>query len=898
MALLRALTQNAPRAKYPGNLRDRPITPPKGGVMNDDVRTPALPGSNGVSTAVASTWDRIRPWLIGLVALGLAAGVLQALRNLLAQVRYEDILKEIAATPTINLFWAIVATALSFLALSGYDASGLRYIGVRIKRSSLLLTSFIAYALGNTIGLGVLTGGAVRMRLYAAAGIEPGKIAALIAFNAGAFGLGMMAFGAAGLLWGAADVAAVAHLPAWLLRLIAGITLGGVGAFIALCLFRRNITILGRWELRLPPAKLALTQLLISALDLAATAAVLWVLLPADVVGLPTFVVFFVIGIALGVISHVPGGIGVFEATILLACAGRAPPGQIAGALVLYRAIYYLLPLSLAAILLAVYELRSGAAAPVGRAAVKLSPMLLAALTLIGGAMLLISGVTPATDDAADLLSLHVPLTVVEAAHLIGSIAGVAMLFVARGLLSRMDAAWWAALILSLLAGFLAIPKGIAVSEAALLGLLATLLVISRKQFDRTSALFALTFERGWWLSIALVLAVCIWLLFFVYQDVAYTDELWWQFEFNANAPRSLRALMGVALTVLVVALWQMFREPKGRVSLPAAADIDRAAAIVNQQFSAETCLALVGDKSLLFSQSGKAFIMFGKRGRSWVSLFDPVGPRSEWPELVWRFIEMADVHGGRAAFYQVRPQSLSLYLDAGLRAFKLGEEAHVPLADFSLKGPRRANLRQSVNRAEREGLSFEVLQLQLGAAALTELRAVSNEWLSAQNTREKGFSLGAFNECYIVRQPVAVVRRQERIVAFATLLCTSAHVEASVDLMRHVTDMPAGTMDFLFARLLLHFQAAGYQRFGLGMAPMSGMASHELAPRWHRLGRFAFERGERFYNFRGLRSFKQKFDPVWEARYLAAPGGLAPLFALADIAALISGGFKGVITK
>lgn len=151
---------------------------------------------------------------------------------------------------------------------------------------------FIAYALGNTIGLGVLTGGAVRMRLYAAAGIEPGKIAALIAFNASAFGLGMMAFGAAGLLWDAADVAAVAHLPSWLLRLIAGVTLAGIAAFIALCLFRRNVTILGRWELRLPPAQLAALQLLISAVDLAATAAVLWVLLPAGVVGLPTFVVF------------------------------------------------------------------------------------------------------------------------------------------------------------------------------------------------------------------------------------------------------------------------------------------------------------------------------------------------------------------------------------------------------------------------------------------------------------------------------------------------------------------------------------------------------------------------------------------------------------------------------
>lgn len=864
--------------------------------MNENVRV--SPAGSGAPTRIAWGWERLRPWLVGILSLVLAVAVLHALRTVLAEVSYADIVNEVAAMPTPRLVWAFLATALSFLALSGYDASGLRYVGARVKRSAVVLISFIAYALGNTIGLGVLTGGAVRMRLYTAAGVEPGKIVSLIAFNATAFGLGMTAFGAAGLLWGAHEVADVARLPAWLLRLIAAGALAGIAAFVVLCVFRRSIRVFGRWELRLPPAKLAMTQLAISALDLAASAAVLWVLLPEGVIGLPTFAAFYTIGVALGVLSHVPGGIGVFEATILLACAGRAPVEQIAGALVLYRVIYYLLPLALAATLLAMYELRLGAAAPVGRAAVKLSPMLLAALTMIGGAMLLISGVTPEASDAENLLALHVPLTVVEAAHFIGSVAGVVMLFVARGLISRLDAAWWAALILSLLAGVLAIPKGIDVYEAALLGLLATLLVISRKQFDRSSALFAMTFEPGWWLSIALILAASTWVMFFVYRDVAYAHELWWQFEFDANAPRSLRALMGGALTALAIALWQAFREPKGRVAAPSAADIDRAAAIVGRQPLAEAGLALMGDKSLLFSQAGDAFIMFGKRGRSWICLFDPVGPMSQWPELIWRFIEMAHVHGGRAAFYQVRPQSLPFYLDAGLQAFKLGEEAHVPLQDFNLKGSRRANLRHSVNRAGREGLAFEVIRPQPGSAQLAEIRAVSAAWLASQNTREKGFSLGSFEEAYVLRQPIAVVRQQQRIVAFATLLSTGARVEASVDLMRHVPDMPSGTMDFLFARLMAHFQAAGYQRFNLGMAPMAGMASHELASRWHRFGRFAFERGERFYNFRGLRSFKQKFDPVWEARYLAAPGGLAPLFALTDVAALIGGGFRGAITK
>jgi len=174
----------------------------------------------------------------------------------------------------------------------------------------------------------------------------------------------------------------------------------------------------------------------------------------------------------------------------------------------------------------------------------------------------------------------------------------------------------------------------------------------------------------------------------------------------------------------------------------------------------------------------------------------------------------------------------------------------------------------------------------------------VSDAWLSEQDTAEKGFSLGSFSAPYLQRMPVAVVRANARVVAFASLLTTDLTAEVSIDLMRHVPDAPNGTMDFLFAKLLLHLQSHGYQRFGLGMAPLSGMAEHALAPRWHRVGRLLFTHGENFYNFQGLRAFKEKFAPQWEARYLAAPGGITPLFVLADVAALISGGLRGVITK
>jgi len=847
---------------------------------------------------LVTTLQRWKPWLIGAVVIVITALLVHTLRGLLLEFSYGDLLDAIRATDGSALGLALLATLVSFLALTGYDSSSLRYVGAPVSYRVAAQTSFIAYALSNTVGLGVLTGGAVRLRLYGAAGVEAGAISRAIAFNAVAFMLGISVVGAAALLWGATSVAPALRIPAPILQVGASLILAGATFLIILCRDGRERRLFGRFTLRLPSASLALQQLLISAVDIAATAAVLWFLLPTGAIDFPAFVGFFAIAVVAGVLSHVPGGLGVFEAVMLLALREHVPAESLAAALILYRLIYYVLPLLVALALLTVHEVRRGAVTPVRRAAVSVAPLLLAAYTFIIGLMLLVSGVTPATDEATELLALHVALQMVEASHFIGSIAGLGLLFVARGIVLRLDAAWWAGLLLGIVSIVVCLPKGIAISEAFLIGFLVLALSLSRRQFNRRASLLTQPLTGGWLLSIGIVILGLTGLLFFVYRDVDYTQQLWWQFEFDGHAPRSLRALVAVALLASVLALRQLLRGPAVPLAKPALAELERATDIVRRQPSADAGIALTGDKHFMFSDSGSSFIMFGQRGRSWISLFDPTGSESEWPELVWRFLEKARERGGRASFYQVRPQTLPMYLDAGLRVYKLGEYACVPLADFSLKGKARSALRAALNRGEREGMSLEVLPAGVSMDTVAELRAISDAWLADHAAAEKGFSLGAFSTQYIQRSPIAVVRVGERKVAFATLLTTDLAEEASVDLMRHVADAPNGTMDFLFTKLLLHFQAQGIKRFSLGMAPLSGMAGHPLAPRWHRMGRLLFSHGENFYNFQGLRAFKEKFTPQWEARYLAAPGGTTPLFVLADIAALISGGLRGVVAK
>ncbi len=284
---------------------------------------------------------------------------------------------------------------------------------------------------------------------------------------------------------------------------------------------------------------------------------------------------------------------------------------------------------------------------------------------------------------------------------------------------------------------------------------------------------------------------------------------------------------------------------------------------------------------------------MYQTSGNSWIALGDPVGPEQYHEELVWDFKELAHRQGDRCVFYEVSSSHLPLYVDLGLSLSKLGEEARIPLATFSLEGSRRAELRQVRNRAIRDGASFEIIPADRASDLLPELARISNQWLVNKQAVEKGFSLGAFNPQYLANFDMGVVRASGQIVAFANIWQSGQLQELSVDLMRYGDDAPKNVMDFLFLELMLWGKSRGFQYFNLGMAPLSGLENHPLSTLWHKIGNRIFRFGENFYNFEGLRRYKEKFDPEWQSTYLAAPGGLALPQVLIDSALLISGGFK-----
>ncbi len=744
----------------------------------------------------------------------------------------------------------------------------------------------------------------MRYRLLSAWGLSTFDIARVVLFCILTFWLGFFTLGGLALIVDPIPLPGSISLPLGDLRF------AGVGFLIVVAAYLlwsgsgKSARLRGV-ELPVPRLPLALAQVAISSIDWLLAAGALYVLLP-DTPGLSffRFAGIFVLTTLVAFATQVPAGLGVLETAMVVMLRPYLGADVVLGSVLAFRVVYYLLPLGFAIGLLGTQAAlsRRGAMARAqaifGSWAGQVVPRVLAVTTFIGGGVLLLSGATPAAHGRMAWLREVVPLPVVEVSHFLGSLAGMGLLLLARGIQRRVDAAYLLAATLLAVGIAVSLLKGLDYEEAILLAVTLAALLPCRRYFYRKSSLLGRPLTLGWVVAILFVLQGVVFLTLWSHKHVEYSSDLWWQFTFSGHASRALRAGLGAVGLLTFYAAVRLIRPAPPVAERPDAAGLARVHPVVARSTDTTAHLALLGDKSLLFSESGSAFIMYGVQGRSWVAMGDPVGPEEEQQELAWRFRELVDLHGGWTVFYQIGPQRLPMYVDLGLTLLKLGEEGRVALGAFSLEGGARKPLRLTVHRLEREHYEFAVLAVEQVPPLLGELRRVSDGWLATRNTREKRFSLGFFDESYLLRTPVAVVRREGRVIAFANVWLGADREELSIDLMRHRADAPSGVMEYLFIELMLWGKGEGFRYFNLGMAPLSGFETHPLAPLWTRAGALLFRHGEHFYNFEGLRRYKEKFDPEWRPRYLASPGGLALPRILTNLASLISGGLAGVISR
>jgi phosphatidylglycerol lysyltransferase len=631
----------------------------------------------------------------------------------------------------------------------------------------------------------------------------------------------------------------------------------------------------------------------------------MYVLLPSSAsMSFWSIIGIYLMAQTLGMISQVPGGIGVFEATALYLYSPHIPAPVVAGALLAYRIIYYLFPFFIAASMLVVYEIgmrRHGihkAVTVLGKFGSSLVPHILSVATFLSGVVLLFSGATPGVERRLLWLKSFLPLPVLEVSHFLGSLAGLGLLLLARGIQLRLDAAYLFTCILLAAGAFFSLLKGFDYEEAAVLALMFGVLLPCRSYFYRKASLFSQRFTAEWIAAIVIVLIGSVWLGIFAYKHTEFLNEQWWRFSIYGDASRSLRATVGVISVALFLALAKLFRPSAAEPKLPGEDDLVKLLPVIAGSKKTYANLALLRDKRLLISPSGKSFIMYAIEGRSWIAMGDPVGDPDECRELIWQFREMCDLQKGWTVFYEVGLEGLPVYLDLGLSVSKIGEEAKIDLAAYSLEGGIHKKYRHTIHVIEKDGCAFEIVPRDRIPAFLQDFRRISDAWLAEKNTREKRFSLGSFSEDYIKYFPAGIVKKDGRVLAFVNIWEGAEKEELSIDLIRYLQEAPYGLTDYLIINLMLWGRKEGYRWFNLGMAPLSGIEARSLSPLWNRMGAFVYRHGEHFYNFQGLRQYKEKFGPVWAPKYLAVSNGLALPRILTNLASLISGGLKGVIAK
>jgi phosphatidylglycerol lysyltransferase len=835
---------------------------------------------------------RFLPFVVIAVVLGLTWGPLR-------QIHPHEVRQALQDLDSSWLALAALATAANVAVMGLYDV--LAFSHTRSRWSERWKYGAVAFAWSNFLTLGPLAGPAIRFWLYRpsvdrSADIERGVVNIASAFTSGLVG------------WTLASVIVprTGAVPWPVLLAAVALVLSLGAALVARSVINRIERFAGSGAAQTGPVLLAV----IGWLDwlLAAVAFVACVRSASLVVPIGETVQSFFYGQVIGLISLVPGGFGSADAFWI---AHLARPGAATGVgyglsesvatatLLAYRVFYYVIPWAAASLLLLTWVTHRTPRR------IELARRVIAGIVGASGALMLLSTATPGLHNRLVLLEQAVPLPLVEVGTFSAAVTGVLLLVIARGLSKGYRTAFTATLIILVAAACSAILKGFDYEEAIILSAVALLAFAQAPLFDRPS--------HGDWLEgrdvgVAFV-AVIVFLIFgvFAHRVTGATLERWSHVGYHFEATRFLRTAVSLAIAVAAGAMYLLLRVPV-RFRRPSDAVVDRALE-VNSEIGTQTMPMTIanGDKSLFFdetaspagsrAQTPRGFCLYRIVGPYMVVLSDPVvrtpADRSAFLNALFAFAGEVD---RRPIFYQLSPDWIPALHDRGYALFKLGEEGHLPLSRVTLDGPGGKLYRQIIRRAERENVRFRVLPPFEVERVLPQLSDISNDWLRFKGVRERQFSIGFFDEQYMRRFPAVVVEDAKgRIIAFANMLMGPRREELSIDLMRYRSDAPK-VMDFLFVSLFLYGKEKGCRRFNLGMAPLASVGELAGAHLRERLANLLFQHGETWYNFQGLRQFKEKFDPDWVPRYMAYQNAWEWPVAIAYVSALIAGGWSAVL--
>ena len=515
-----------------------------------------------------------------------------------------------------------------------------------------------------------------------------------------------------------------------------------------------------------------------------------------------------------------------------------------------------------------------------------------ALLTAAMGMVNVISAVIPSMRDRLRLLRLlgeYSPFTISAGGHLASALAGFALLLLSVNLWRRKQFAWLLTLSILILSIPIHLLKGLDYEEASFAALLAGLLIYLRPHFHARSdppsvrqglqtLLAALAFTLIYGVIGFYLLDRHFKVSFGFWPALRQTIVMLTQFYDPGLQPLTgfgryfVDSIYVISAVTIGYALLMLLRPVLSRRP---QTDDERKHAWEIVRAHGQTSLAryaLLDDK-LFFFTTGGSLISYVVKDRVALVLGDPIGPLADFEDAISSFQNLCSKNDWLPTFYQVSSTTIESYKSREFHTLLIGHEAIVDLACFTLDGSQNKTLRNSYNKMVRLGYHYDVIQPPYSLRMLRELKFVSDDWLTTHQATELRFSLGWFDDAYLNTCPILLARDREGFIAgFANLVTEFQVNEIAVDLMRYLQHSESGLMDFLFVSLFQWAHEQGFSTFNLGLSALSGVGEHSDDPIVERALNFTYQNVDRFYNFRGLHSFKEKFHPLWSQRYLVYP--------------------------
>lgn len=577
----------------------------------------------------------------------------------------------------------------------------------------------------------------------------------------------------------------------------------------------------------------------------------------------------YVTGVVVGTISLIPGGLGSFDLVFISGMANLGVPTELSFLVtILYRVSYFIIPAIIGVILYfrdfgkklneKFNELPSQISAVIAN-------NVLIFLVFMSGFLLLLSEAPSSSDYKIKFLNEISRESFFRIGNESTLIIAFLLILLSVLLIYKTKIIYIITIVLLVFGALLSLYRVPSITQLIYLLFVAFLIYVSRKRYYRKS--FVLNVKTTA-INVALLagsLIVYLWLVSISVRGHRNFIRLLTENKFYDNG-----IIAFVIAIIVLIGVFFLTRDRKMHAFTFNEKEEDVDYILENYGGALSAHLVYLKDKYVYINKKRDVFFQYDIYSENVFVLCNPLGNEESFSEAIEEFYDYVDMYGYDLIFYQVTEDMIGVLHNKGYVFLKQGEEAVVDIQNFELVGKKMQKLRTSMNKVTKEGYTFEMAQPPFSKEMIDELRMISDVWLDERS--EKGYSMGFFDEGYLNKAPIAIVRDGEgTIKAFATIMKGYDNKETiAIDLMRYLKGTPHGMMDFVFVNLIMDSKEKGYKYFKMGMAPLSNVGNSKYAFHGERFAQQIYEYGQFLYSFQGLRKYKEKFASHWEPKYLA----------------------------